>query len=634
MRTYTYIESSNRIILPQGRFLAVDIETTGLNPRKDSIVGLSCAWSSEGYYTTNIKDFMNVVQNSNHELVFHNAVFDLSFLSQEYPWILKRKVHDSMLLAHLINSDRPSLGLKDLSNELLGERATTKAIAMWDWLKSNSLTKEDIHRAPKDILTEYACEDAINTYEIFLVLARKLKEICTILKDRGIIYNPSDYYTRECSELIPVVVDMQMNGVRIDLELIAKTQHEMQLRMRDLTRDMSELNKTKILEIEGILHQKKIEHRLKSNKSGKLKKVPPIPPFAWDSNNHLKMLFIDLYKMPVTKLTDKGNPCIDSDYIESIKGDLPWVDKLLEYKELKKLTTTYLSSLLEKQEGGYIHANFHISGTATGRLSSSSPNLQNLPRHGNIKKLFVPREGYKFVYADYSQLELRIAAHLSQDRLLLEEYNKQNPDLHQRTADFIKVSRSLAKTINFAIVYNASGWRIADIMGWMEGIPLCKTPQKGYNCNCTSCNSRRDAVKRGDEIKNILFGKYTGLKEYCDKQKDFMVQNNLTISPFGKFRRLNGLQSEKKSEYNHALKAGFNLPIQSMGASLCKRSMVSLHRQGYKICNQIHDSIIVEVPSPELDRAQSEIKKTMENIFPLTVPLLVEPKILTSFMEG
>lgn len=639
-RQYKYLATFTAPTI-KAKHLVCDIEATGLNPRKDSIVGIAFAADDiTGYYTPDVQGFMTALRNSNCSLIFHNAVYDCSMLAAKgYGATLsKHELHDTMLLAHTIDPDRKSLGLKDLSRQYLGEESTKWDAAMKAWLEQNGLDKGSLSQAPKDLLTKYACEDAINTFGLFKSLCAKIRQMQEYFKHHQIDCDIWDYYRKDYCDLIPVVTRMQLGGVKLDLEATAKKQQELQERTQAIAQELTQLNKAAVETVEEYLHKKKIEQRLKTNVSGKLKKTPPRVPFNWDSNDHLKYLFIDCYKEKATKKTQKGKVSIDNTVIESFMPRYPWVEKLLEYKALKKLTSTYLSSLLEKQEGGFIYANFNLAGTATGRFSSSNPNLQNLPKQGGIKSLFVPRPGHKFIYADYSQLELRVAAHLSQDPLLVGEYNKQKPDLHQITASFLKIPRDKGKTINFAIIYKASGWRLAEIMGWMDGIPLCTKPEgrcdwKEPDTMCLGCVQRKRAAKKGDALVENLFGKYKGIKKYVDKQQDFMLRYRIATSQFGKIRRLPQLASAVRREYNHALKAGFNLPIQSFGASLCKRSMVKLHKAGYRIVNQIHDSIIVEVPNELVEADMQFVKKIMENVCELRVPLVVEPKILTSFEE-
>lgn len=648
-REFKFIEHmGHRDALIERPMIALDLETTGLNPRKDSIVGASfCVEAGKGYYTTNFNSLFSRIQISRIPVIFHNLVFDYSFIKQ-LGFEFKAPLHDTMILADTIDPDRKSLGLKDLAVELLGDGANEKALEMFKWLEMNGLDKESIYKAPKDLLTAYAAEDAVNTFEIFLKLSSKIKEIEDYLKRHNIIASPISYYKDEQLAIAPVVINMQSKGVKLDLESTAKRQSELEARIKDLSRVLTDTNKEGVQFCEESLYNSLVENRRKKNITGRIKKMPPRSTFNWDSNAHLQKLFLNYHKLPITKKTKKGNPSVDADFLENIKPKFPWVEQLLELKELNKLTNTYLNNLLSMQEGGYIHANFHITGTATGRFSSSGPNLQNIPKHGGIKSLFVPDAGKKFIYADYSQLELRIAAHLSRDDSLIRAYTD-GLDLHQKTADIIGTTRDKGKTLNFAIIYNASGWRVAEILGFMEGIPLCvlepEAPsvddeiayegwkKRKWRCTCTGCKQRKAAATKGDEVREKLFGQYQGLKNFVEQQKEFMNRYRIAISDFGKLRRLHGIGSDIRSEFNHAQKAGFNLPIQSFGASLCKRSMVSLHNQGFHIVSQIHDSILVQVPDNDTSSAQAVIKETMEGIAKLRVPLLVEPKVLCCFED-
>lgn len=632
-RKFKYIEKFAPRVFAQP-YVSFDLETTGLNPRKDTIVGASfCVGNGVGYYTPDWRGLAEALARSECQIICHNAVFDYSFIKQQ-GIEFKQRIHDTMMLADAINPDRETLSLKELSVEVLGAGADAAAQKMYAWLKDNGLEKDSISKAPKEIIVPYAAEDAVNTFELFQKLCSKIRDIQAYFKKIGLTQDVWSYYLKEPVALIPVVVDMQLRGVKLDLEKTALKQQELEKKQKELAQGLTQQNSAMVAKAEDILHQRKIDERLRKNKSGKIKKVPPRVSFSWDSNDHLKLLFLNLYKLPVTKKTMKGNASVDSSFLETIKEKFTWVQQLLEYKELKKLTSTYLGGLLERQEGGYIHANFNLAGTATGRFSSSNPNLQNLPKHGGIKSLFVPRPDCKFVYADYSQLELRIAAHLSGDQALIRAYTE-GVDLHQQTADIIKATRDQGKTINFAIIYNASGWRIAEIMGWMDGIGICENPEGkcSFKNPCPVCAKKRKAAKQGDAIIQQLFGKYQGLKKFVDKQQEFMLKYRISLSEFGRIRRLPGLNSDVRSEYNHALKAGFNLPIQSFGASLCKRSMVSLANKGYHIVNQIHDSICVEVPNSNVEEALVRIKNIMESACKLKVPLVVEPKVLTSFEE-
>lgn len=636
---YPNNSSNTWFSLLHSKYVVIDCETTGLNPRTDHIVGIGLATDTEtGIYVDWSGDnklfIQTILSDDKIHKIFHNAVFDLSML-RAAGCEVKGPIHDTMLLAHLLDPDREHHGLKELVRSLIGDWAITKDTEIQQWLHQNELTKKDLSKAPKQLLAEYGCEDVLNTYSLFLLFSSKLKIIEDWLKNRGFTKTPIDYYKEEIQPIIPVVVGMQLKGVKLDLEQTASRKTSLIKRITEIESQLKQDCIEIITKTENKLHARATEKRIARNKSGKLKKELPAVIFNWESIEHLRTLLFDVLKEPPLKKTESNKASLDIGVLEKYAERHPWLNLYIEYKELRKLVSTYLEGLLEKQESGIIHASFNLTGTATGRFSSSNPNLQNLPKHGNIKELFIPRPGYKFIYGDYSQLELRIAAHLSQDSLLLAAY-QQGLDLHKETAATIynvplseigdkDPRRDVGKRVNFAIIYNASGWRIAEILGLMSELAL------------DDRNGKLKAAKQGEEIIKRLFGKYQGLKKYVDKQMSKMLQYNCAVSELGYCRRLPGLKSEVRQEYNHSIKAGFNLPIQGMGASICKRAMIELHRKNYTIINQIHDAIVLEVSNEETglndEELCNDVKNVMEQVYSLTVPLVVEPKILTSFAE-
>ncbi len=600
-------------------FIALDTETTGLDFKTDRIAGVS--WYYEGMpnivahpgvagspncYTQEVELITSVLEDPYAEKIFHNAVFDLSFL-QKAGYKFSGRIHDTMIMAHLLDPDRPHLGLKDLSQEIFGSDSIKTYKLLSEWLNDNQLSKEDIYKAPKELLAEYAKEDTKNTYNLFKHFCQKFKELNKWLGDRGFTKTPWNYYLEECCPIISVIVNMQLHGTKLDMEGLVTVQEELLKKLQALPEELKKETKEYIKQAEESLYQRRINYRKLKNKTGQLKKLPPRVEFNWSSNDHLKVLFFEVLKETASKKTFKGNISVDDEVLNQFVAKYAWSRKILELREVRKLAKTYIENLLSYQKGGYIYPKFNLTGTATGRFSSDSPNFQNLPKEGGIKDLFVPREGNCFIYADYDQLEMRLAAHLSQDELLIKDF-KNGKDVHQTTADILGIHRSLAKTLNFAIIYNAGGWRIKSILG-------LETPEEG------------------DGVKKELFSKYTGLKQYLDKQNSLMLQYGMSISEFGRIRRLHGLKSTDRREYNHALKAGFNMPIQSMGASLCKRAMVALANKHYAIANQVHDSLLIEVYGVDREDHLSEIKSIMENIYSLRVPLVVNTKILDSFEE-
>ncbi len=605
---------------------AIDLETTGLSPITDKIVGIALT-DFEGnprYYKYEDipRDILkNLLNDPMIIKIAHNAVFDFSFLAADglYNPDKINNIHDTMIFAWLLDTDRPKLGLKDLSLEFLGPESCKFAREIWAWLGEEGLTKEDLAKAPTDLLQAYAKEDVSNTFQLWLKFKEKLKKTMDWLQERSYTLTPAHYYNDEVNPLLNVLIKMKLNGVKIDLDLVAKMQKELKSRINELQRQLPYDDNTE--KVEKFLHKKLIAQRLSKNKSGKLKKEPPVPKFNYRSGTHLKHLFYDIFKEKVTKLTLKGTPSVDSSVLEVFAKKYPFCAVLLELRDCEKLSSTYLDNLLSQQLGGRIYANFNITGTATGRFSSNNPNLQNLPKHGDIKKLFVPEKGNVFIYADYSQLELRLAAHMSQDKLLLKVYHD-NLDLHQMTADILNVDRALGKTVNFAIIYNASGWRLAEILGYFSDIPE------------TDMEAKSEQAKKGNVLIDKLYGKYKGLQAYFEKQINIMESHRIMTTPFGLIRRLRHINDPVRRVRNHDLKAGFNLPIQGFGASICKRAMIEISNQGFTIVNQIHDAIICEVAIKDAELAIARIKDIMENVVQLSVPLIVEPKILKSFQES
>jgi DNA polymerase-1 len=234
--------------------------------------------------------------------------------------------------------------------------------------------------------------------------------------------------------------------------------------------------------------------------------------------------------------------------------------------------------------------------------------MQNLPRGRDIKQFFIPDAGQIFVYFDYSQLELRLAAHLSQDPLLMKGYNE-GVDLHQMTADAIGADRQVGKAVNFAMIYDASAYRLSSMI--------------------------EKSVDDCQHIINEFYNLYKGYKKYLAAQRRFMEVHSCVISEAGRVRRLADLQRAPtmSKEWRHALKQGYNFPIQSLGASITKRAMIELHRRKFRIVTQVHDSVVITLPEHELGKAK-EIQQIAETVYKVSVPLKADVKLLTSLAES
>lgn len=677
---YLLINKSSEILAPanDSKVISVDLETSGLRPEKDTIHGVAFSLDGKiGYYTTNIELCRKVLMDKTWTKVFHNAVFDMSFLKKA-GFVVAGGIFDTMVMAHLLDvgvcppgyventKKKKSLSLKKLSLKFLGEKSLSAYTKMQEWLKQNNMSNEDIIRAPEPVLTAYAGEDAVNTYNLFVHFCGLLHECDTWMKDKGFKKSPLDLYLEEEQKMIPVLVDMKTVGIKLDIGKLAERRAQLQMEMEQIYKNFP---KDKYIQkCEDILNKRALEKKKQAGKQGKLQRIaarikkesdaeviealnkkyleveaaeyepknaPPKIEFNWVSPDHLKLLLYKVLGERVKKTTEKGSPSVDEEVLTELVEKYSWIKDLLEYRSKSKLCDTYLKEFQEQQYGGNIYCNFNITGTATGRFSSSDPNLQNLPKSGNIKELFIPRPGYKFVYGDYSQLELRIAAHLSEDRVMVGEYRKEleggSPDLHRQTAQVVfdvpyeevtDEQRSHAKNINFAIIYNAGGYRIAEMLGYLKDLD-----RKDWDLI-------KPQVTKGDQIIKRLFQKYRGLKRFIDKTQKELYNLNFTYTEFGRIRRLMGLQHEEKRVAKHWLKSGFNLPIQGFGASITKRAMIEAHQAGYQLVSQIHDALVFEVPNDKnLENSVEEIRHIMENVVELKVPLKVEPKILDSLEE-
>jgi DNA polymerase-1 len=652
MRNFSYTDT-----LPvdfNDELCAIDLETEGLNPRQDSIEGMSfCTKSGTAYYTTNRELMKEVLQRAKVHL-FHNSVFDISFL-KTHGLYTERPIEDTMLLANVYD---PNMVLhlkgkwktqkkkpffeKGLTETFLGDGKTEYALAMAKWLKENNLGREAIIQAPKDILIGYACEDAANTFDVFHVLKEKFVTLDAWVRERFPTNQvPTEHYYEEQIALVPVIIAMQLRGVKLDINKTVLRHQEIKNEIKRL-REEVDLATKGLTDAAMVLHyDRKVAARITKNKTGKIKVQPPRTVFKWSSNDHLKILFFEILKEKPTKITKKGNTSMDEAALLAYKDKYPWIQTFLDLKSFQNNLSKYFenkkqekgekpTNLLAVQEGGRIHPSYHLTGTTSGRFSSSSPNFQNIPKHGHIKELFIPDTGNVIIHSDYNQLEYRLVAHLSQDPLLIAEYAA-GRDMHTATAQILDLSRDKAKTINFSIIYGAGGWRVADILGYMIGIPQCETRERG--CKCKNCKAKYEAAQKGDEVAEKLFGQYRGLKKYLDAERARMLRYGIAITPFGRLTRLPDLKLERGGLFNHALKSGFNHTPQGMGAAITKRAMLDLHKRGYQLLNTVHDALDIEVPESQTEQALGEIQGVMENTVKLRVALKVEQKILMNLEE-
>ena len=617
-------------------FLVLDIETTGLNPKTDRIHGIGFATDTDAdYLEANDERIKAYLANPENHVIGHNIRFDLKFLIAN-GFTVKARIWDTKIMAQLLDENR-LLGLKDLSGEdkLEAKREIDRAVSQMNGRSVADLCRADLDdpsRPYKNLIARYCVEDCNNTLELFHKLSEELKIKHIKMQDKGFKDTVLTYFTEESMPLEKVLIDMELKGIKVNEDQLRDFKAKLTLENDYLLTQLNELCIDQITNIEGELYEEEVAKRktIKGMSGVQKSSTRYGTKFNWQSNDHLSALIFDEFgvsKKGVEK-TKTGKPSTSESSLEKLCETLQETDPLHKvlttyktYKKNQKLITTYTGEdkgLLSQLEGGRVYAEYlqagrgregSSGGTVTGRLSSRNPNMQNLPRGSEIKSFFVPdTDDDVFVYFDYSQLELRLAAHLSRDPLLIKAYND-NLDLHELTAQAIGADRQVGKTTNFAMIYDASAYRLASILN--------------------------KSVDESQEIINNFYSLYKGYKKYLQKQMQFMIVNGLVISEAGRIRRLPEVQTlpTYSKEWKHAVKQGYNFPIQSLGASITKRAMIELHKRGFNIVTQVHDSVVIQLPKTDLHKVE-EIQMVAETIYPLTVPLKVEIKLLTSLLES
>lgn len=672
------------------RLLFLDIESEGLRWKSDKIHGVGWATEEDGtcyeYFPEGLSaELLELLADPNVAVIGSNIRFDLRFLIENgvtvnaQPWDLK-------LLAQLIDENGP-LGLKDLTARYLGkdhlsDKAELDRVVSLAGIKHvGDLCRLDLANPGSyyDTVSGYCQEDVNNSLKLFYVLIKKLKLLHEAWLARGAKKTLLDYLKEEALPVEAPLLHMEVRGIKVDFKAVEETRRALELEHEQLLRQLGEENAEKIAKIEEELFQKAREKRkTPKGKAGVQRRSDAYQTrFLWSSSSHVGKLIYEGFEVPerLVSRTKSGLYSTGDAELTALKGALPPEHALQAFlatfgklRASQKLITTYIaedSGLLADVQNGRVHSLYlqagsskegGVGGTATGRLSSQSPNMQNIPRTGGIKKFFVPDSPESvFAYLDYSQVELRIAAHLSQDEELLSAYQR-GIDLHALTAsgifrkdfkDVTKEERQAAKTVNFAMIYDAKGYRL-----WQELGPL------GYS------------LEACEEMREAFFIKYAGYLKFLKQVLKYVKETSCVISECGRVRRLPDIHygealnwarktvdctpemyaalkhnpTEKlapqeafiraKKRYNHAMKQAYNFPIQSLGASITKRAMIKLYEQGYDLVTQVHDSITIQLPKHNAIDSLADIRHTMERTYQLTVPLVAEGKLVKSLDES
>jgi DNA polymerase I-like protein with 3'-5' exonuclease and polymerase domains len=655
--------------IKQDRFIVLDIETTGLNPRQDSI--LSVAWKSahkEGCILgiENLQELLPELLDPTIAKVFHNATFDTSFLRKAGIKI-EGPIICSVVLAQMVNENR-KLGLDALAIDYLGKDSLKAYHAIVAWCKANGRSEGDYADAPPELLRAYNLEDVQNTYDIVKRLVQHIETADKFLKTKFKLREGlSDYCNSEAIPFERSTYLLSNRGIRVNREKVEAAEAESYKFIVEKTEALEvEFAKEILIIREGL--RKKHQDRLKTQQGKDRVKLPDI---NWASGAQVANLLYEvmgLKKFYIGRSETGAYSTKDEHLRMAITKGLPErlqriIREILLIKKEQKFLGTDASGLLGALEGDFLYPVFKQTsddktpgrGTATGRLSSSR-NVQNIPPRA--REFYIPTNPDNiFVYADYSQLELRLAAHFSEDKKMLEAFRK-GEDLHKKTAmaifkgeEITDKLRKIAKTSNFLKIYRGSPRRHLQQLFKDADIIM--------------------SLEEAKEIDRKFFDYYSDYKKFLDNLTRFLVLHKFIYSPSGRIRRLPelhlyaGLQHAKKyyngpdyaklyeeckrhnhrnktdiSLYDyvsmkcrHAINQGLNFPAQSLGATICKLAVMKLHAMGYDVVNNIHDSVIIELPKTDYKRHLEPIKKALEGIYKIKVPLIVEMKVLNSFSE-
>ena len=567
-----------------------DTETTGLDMFTSDLVGMSFSFvPHEAYYVTLpadkqeaaqvLHEFKAVFENERNEKIGQNIKFDLLML-QQYGINLKGKLFDTMIAHYLI---QPELrhGMDYLAEIYLNYRT----IHFEDLVGTKGKNQIDIRFVDLDKLCDYAAEDADITFRLKQILEQELKQS-----------NLENLFYEIEMPLMRVLAIMEHTGVRIDSEALSQSSVI-------LTNEMLNLEK-EIHDLAGY-------------------------DFNVGSPMQVGEILFDRLKLDdKAKKTKTGQYSTSEDVLEKIRSKHPIIGKILDYRGLKKLLSTYIDALpqLISPVTGKVHTSYNQTVAATGRLSSTSPNLQNIPirdaQGKEIRKAFIPDYGCLFFSADYSQIELRIMAHLSGDKNMLDAFNSGH-DIHTATAAKIyKITieevtsdmRRKAKTANFGIIYGISVFGLSDRLS----IPRAEAK----------------------ELIDGYFATYPEVKKYMDASIQRAKEMGYVETLLGRKRFLPDINSQNSIVRGFAERNAINAPIQGTAADIIKIAMVRIQNRlekenlQSKMTMQVHDELNFTVPKNELELLQKAVIEEMENAIKLQVPLIADCGVGTNWLEA
>ena len=585
--------------LKRRKEFAFDFETTHEDPMRSALVGISFSFETGTVYFVGLKarsgqPAADADRKLDMDLVLEalRSVFESADIRKtgqniKYEFIVLKNygidlagVHfDTMVASYVLNPSKFNHNLEDISLEHLSHSMTTPIQDLIGKGKS-AITMDQV---ALDRVSEYSCEDADVTFRLKEVLEKKIHK--ARLDD--LFYNVE-------IPLIEVLGAMEFEGISINVSYLGTLSKEFDGKLRLLTK-----------KIYGLAQEE----------------------FNINSPKQLSRILFEKLKLPVIKKTKTGIST-DEDVLRqlAVKHELP--ETIVAYRELSKLKSTYIDALPEliNKKTGRVHTSFNQTVTATGRLSSSDPNLQNIPikteEGRRIRKAFIPeRKSDVILSADYSQIELRLLAHLSQDRHLVKAF-QQGLDIHAFTASLIfgvdekdvtDQMRSAAKTVNFGIIYGMSPY------GLSQNLKI--------------------EVEKSKEFIDAYFKRYPDVKKFLESMVSVAEKEGYASTILGRIRYIPEIASKDIRLKNFAQRVAINTPIQGSAADIIKIAMISIHQYlskkklGTRMILQVHDELVFNVPKRELKEVTELVKDKMEHVIKLNVPIIAHIEAGDNWLE-
>ncbi|CVG53009.1 DNA polymerase I [Serratia sp. CY32780] len=573
--------------LKKADVFAFDTETDGLDTLTANLIGLSFAIApGEAAYLPVAHDYLDappqldrayvlealkpLLEDDKALKVGQNLKFDMSLLAR-YGIEMRGIAYDTMLESYVLDSVGGRHDMDSLADRYLSHKTIT-----FEEIAGKGKNQLTFNQIALEQAAPYAAEDADVTLQLHLAMWPQLKQSAELLTVFNEIEMP----------LLPVLSHIERTGVLIDPAILSAHSQELAKRLAELEAQAHELAEE---------------------------------PFNLASTKQLQAILYEKQKLPVLKKTPGGAPSTNEEVLAELALDYPLPKVILEYRGLAKLKTTYTDKLplMINPVSGRVHTSYHQAVTATGRLSSSDPNLQNIPVRNEegrrIRQAFIAPEGYRIVAADYSQIELRIMAHLSQDEGLLKAF-AEGKDIHRATASEVfgvpldKVTgeqRRSAKAINFGLIYGMSAFGLARQLGIPRG--------------------------EAQRYMDLYFERYPGVLDYMERTRQQASEQGYVSTLDGRRLYLPDVRSSNAMRRKAAERAAINAPMQGTAADIIKRAMIEVDAwlQGQekplvRAIMQVHDELVFEVHESVIEEASQRIRQLMEGSMTLAVPLKVD----------